>query len=616
MKTGMIRNLVFISLFVLFGIGAAGAQEKGRPPHPLEGADTSSPRATLRSFISITNEAYRIYLAGEGSRRSTILQARRTIERATRCLDLSEIPPTASEELSLKAHIQLFDILHRIDLPPYEAIPDATAYQDKEEARWTIPHTQISIARVNEGPRSGEFLFTPETIARAGEFYERIQSYPYRRKIVLENPYLEYLSSSGWMIPATWVKKLPAWTKILVLGQTVWQWILMGLLLIFAFGVVRAANRWSRGGPRDRSLRSYLRRLLLPGSILILMPLLRYLTTAQIGLSPVLDDPFLFLLTTAFYFAVAWFIWLVAGLVAEAIITSPRIHPESLDAHLVRMVARVLGIAIVVILLFRGAQELGIPVAGLITGFGIGGLALALAARPSIENFIGSLTLFTDRPIRVGDFCRYGEKLGTVEEIGLRSTRIRGLDRTLNTIPNSQFSEMQLINYTWRDQMLLQTVLGLRYETTPEQLRFVLARLRELLLAHPRVTNEPARARFVGFSDCSVNVEIFAYIRTRDWNEFLGIQEDILLRVMNILKEAGTGLAFPSRTIYHARDEGLPGDRVQAAEAEVRAWRSEGALPFPEFADDHRRQIRNTLDYPPEGSPGSAGQKKTGSRTS
>jgi MscS family membrane protein len=268
------------------------------------------------------------------------------------------------------------------------------------------------------------------------------------------------------------------------------------------------------------------------------------------------------------------------------------------------MVARVCGIALTLVILFQGAHELGVPVAGLVTGLGVGGLALALAARPSIENFIGSLVLYTDRPVRVGDFCRYGEEIGKVEEIGLRSTRIRGLDRTVTTIPNAKFSRMEIVNLTRRDRMLLRTTLALRYETTPDQLRFVLAKLRELLLAHPKITNEPARVRFVGFGDYSLDVEIFAYGQTRDWNKFLAIREDVFLRIMNIVAEAGTGFAFPSRTIYQTRDGGLTGDRVEAVEAEVRSWRSEGALPFPEFADDYREQIRNTLDYPPEGSPG------------
>jgi MscS family membrane protein len=240
----------------------------------------------------------------------------------------------------------------------------------------------------------------------------------------------------------------------------------------------------------------------------------------------------------------------------------------------------------------------------------VGGIAIALAAQPSIENFIGSLNLFADQPVRVGDFCRYGEdptpdwqRTGTVESIGLRSTRIRGIDHSLTTIPNADFSKMHIVNYTRRRYMLLLSVLGLRYETTDDQLRFVLVRLRDMLLAYPRVYEEEPRVRFTRFGDYSLNVEIRVEIDTADRDEFRAIREDIYLRVIEIVNDAGTGFAFPSRTVYHSHDEGLDAGRQQAAEAQVRAWCAAQELPFPTFSAAYRKNTRNTLDYPPEGSP-------------
>ena len=149
----------------------------------------------------------------------------------------------------------------------------------------------------------------------------------------------------------------------------------------------------------------------------------------------------------------------------------------------------------------------------------------------------------------------------------------------------------------------MRTTLGLRYETSDEQLRFVGAKLRELLFAHPRVSDEPARVRFVGFGDYSLNLEVFAYVRSTDYNEFLAIQEDILLRMKRIVEEAGTGFAFPSRTIYQAKDNELDRERSEAAEQEVAAWRAARDLPFPFFGVQRVDKIRGTLDYPPNGSP-------------
>jgi MscS family membrane protein len=192
--------------------------------------------------------------------------------------------------------------------------------------------------------------------------------------------------------------------------------------------------------------------------------------------------------------------------------------------------------------------------------------------------------------------------VGTVEEIGIRSTRVRTLDRTLVTIPNSEFSEMELENYGARDQIRLYSIIGLRYETKPDQLRHVLAGLRKLLVAHPRISESPARVRFVGFGAYSLDLEIFAYVLTNDWNEFLSIREDIFLRMIKIVRDSGTGFAFPSQTLYLGRDGGLDPEGTREAEAHVSAWREAGELPFPDFDEQTIARIDGTLDYPPHGS--------------
>jgi MscS family membrane protein len=216
---------------------------------------------------------------------------------------------------------------------------------------------------------------------------------------------------------------------------------------------------------------------------------------------------------------------------------------------------------------------------------------------------IGGFTLFADKPIRVGDACRCGSDEGTVESIGIRSTRIRGYDRTLTTIPNSELSKMSVVNFAQRDRMLLKAVIGVRYETSPEQLRYLLIKLRELLLGQPRIHPDPVRARFIGFGASSLDIEVLAYVTTKDRAEFLGIQEDVLLRIMEIVGESGTGFAFPSQTLYFSRDDGLDANRTKEAEAQVRRWRDEGRLPFPNFSPDQIRQLRSSVAYPPPGSP-------------
>lgn len=243
-----------------------------------------------------------------------------------------------------------------------------------------------------------------------------------------------------------------------------------------------------------------------------------------------------------------------------------------------------------------------VNVAGLLAGLGIGGLAVALAAQKSVENLFGGVTLIADQPVRVGDFGKFGDAVGTIEDVGLRSTRIRTLDRTVVTIPNAQFSQTPIENFAVRDRIWLKATLNLRYETAPDQLRYVLAGLRKLLASHPKVHPVPARVRFAGFGASSLDLEIFAYVLTQDFDEFLAVREDVFLRMMDVVQEAGTGFAFPSQTVYFGRDSGLDGERTRRAIDEVERWRHEGDLPFPTFPAETAESFRGTLDYPPAGS--------------
>jgi hypothetical protein len=182
----------------------------------------------------------------------------------------------------------------------------------------------------------------------------------------------------------------------------------------------------------------------------------------------------------------------------------------------------------------------------------------------------------------------------------LRSTRIRKLDDTLVSIPNADFSNIQLHNITQRRRRLYRTTIGLRYETTPDQLRFVIANLREMLTGHPKVVKEPLYVRFIGFGAYSLDLDLFARIRTRDWLEYKAIREDINLRIVDIVKQAGTGFAFPSQTSYFAPDAGLDTERGQEAEDKVGFWRARGKLPFPEFEREEQEVSRIFLTTQPK----------------
>jgi MscS family membrane protein len=179
----------------------------------------------------------------------------------------------------------------------------------------------------------------------------------------------------------------------------------------------------------------------------------------------------------------------------------------------------------------------------------------------------------------------------------MRSTRIRTNDRTVVTIPNGDFSSQRIENYTHRDRIWFHPTLGIRADATPDQIRFLLVELRSILYAHPKIDPESARVRFVGVGTSSYNLEIFSYVLTNDFNEFLEIQEDLLLRMMDVVDASGTGFAYPTQTLFLGRDTGTSEEKAQAAEEKVKTWREANDLQLPRFTPERIESLRNTIPY-------------------
>ena len=611
------RLSISIILFCCLSIStsAAAAEEK----NPLQPMDLSSPRATLKSFLDAGDAGFQqMAKILQGTHNRAELKKQSELGRkAKTALDLSEIPPAVVFDVGRDGMFYLYDVLSRIELPAAADIPDKTAYAEignysktsDQSVTWTIPHSEITLTRMTEGPRKDQFLFSTSTVLRAKEFYEKTRSLPYKRDVPVKN-YIEmrpYLSVNGWLISAQTIEAFPDWMKFAIYQQAVWKWLVLAILIFIMLLVIRLVHKRSR-----RSKNKYLRHLLTP-FVLLILPIVFNMAAHQLTLTGVVAETISLIDEVLYYFVLAWIAWTGSMSIAELVIASPKIPDQGLDASLLRLTARIIGIILVISIIFYVSSNLGVPLYGLFTGLGVGGIAIAMGAKSTIENFIGSLNLFADKPVSVGDFCRYGEdagpnfkRAGHIESIGIRSTRIRGIDNSLTTIPNADFSMMHIVNYDVRSKILLLTVLGLRYETTEDQMRYVIAMLRDMLLGHPRVIDEKPRVRFIGFGDFSLNVEIRVNINTADRNEFRAINEDIYLRVMKIVKDAGTGFAFPSSTVYLSRDDGLDEEHQQAAEAKVRDWCSAQELPFPDFTFEYRKKNRNTLEYPPEGSPESS----------
>lgn len=552
------------------------ALESARPRAKPSEHGPASPRDVFRDFIL--------------GYRSNVPQERAA---AMKALDLSGISAVSksSEVYVLAGYLKR--VLDRVGYIIWQEIPDDPNYPDAF-VHFEHASGQVEVSRTDvEG--GAIWRFSPDTVSKIRYLYSAVQDMPVDRSIsgiAEKEAYFKIRNAIEDRAPNLLRPYgiLEAWQWLGLAGSILFAWIAGRALSMIRF---RKAPKdqtagWLRLFVRDKALP-----LLLAGAALILVQ-------RVFGLPDIIGS----FTTTA-----GWVLAIIAG-------TLLLFHLINVIADRYRSVADLSGQARTLISLFAGllriavaigailllADIMDLPYQGVLAGLGIGGLAVALAAQSTLQNFIAGITLYVDRPISVGDFCRFGDKLGTVEYIGFRSTRIRTLDRTMIIIPNSEFSNMTLENYAHRDRIWLKTVLQLRYETTPDQLRYVIAELRKLLIAHPKVAPEPSRVRFIGFGEYSLDVEVYAYVMTSDYHEYLAILEDINLHIMTLIEQAGAQFAFPSSVEYQANDQKSDPSLVKSAEAAVAKWRSDGKLPFPDFDWRDKSEMSGKLDYPPEGS--------------
>ena len=195
-------------------------------------------------------------------------------------------------------------------------------------------------------------------------------------------------------------------------------------------------------------------------------------------------------------------------------------------------------------------DKLGINITTVLAGLGVGGVAVALALQKPMEDVFGAITLYTQQPVRVGDFCQIGTATGTVEEIGLRTTRLRTLANTLIAIPNSRLASEPIDSISARRKVLYRPILRLRYDTSPEQLQHILDGVRSLFAAHDRVLQDNHRVRFKEIADDALLIEVYAYLDTRVWDEYLELAEGLNMQILEIVALAGTTLSPPARTLH------------------------------------------------------------------
>ncbi|HEX4439891.1 MAG TPA: mechanosensitive ion channel family protein, partial [Thermoanaerobaculia bacterium] len=239
------------------------------------------------------------------------------------------------------------------------------------------------------------------------------------------------------------------------------------------------------------------------------------------------------------------------NLIARAVTTTGASRSATLT-----FARRALKIIAFVIVLVLAMAAFGVNLTATLAGLGIGGLALAFAAQKSLENIFGGLAVLAEKALRVGDTCKVGNFLGEVEDITLWATRIRTNERVLVSIPNGIVMSSPIENLTARDRFWFHPIVGLSYETKPDQMRRILEALQKMLAGDRRIVEENTRVRFLALGASSLDVEMFAYVRAPTYAEFLAVQQELLLKTLDIVEESGTSIAFPSHTVYLRKDAG------------------------------------------------------------
>ena len=259
------------------------------------------------------------------------------------------------------------------------------------------------------------------------------------------------------------------------------------------------------------------------------------------------------LFNVAIIFSIAWIILRLADFIARVFLYRASLTDSKMDDQLVLFTREVVKVIIAVIALFAGlAVAFSLDVVSLVTGLGIGGLAFALAAKETLENLLGSFTIFLDKPFKVGDQIRVSGVEGMVESVGIRTTRLRSLDKSLIILPNKKMIDAELVNEDERALRRVRFKIGLTYGTTPAQLLAITGEIRDLLNNH-RLVSENVAVHFRDFNSSSLDILINYFIIEPEYEIFLQVNEEINLKIMAIVESNGSSFAFPSTSVYMER---------------------------------------------------------------
>lgn len=544
-------------------LALAGPYAHGSEEHAWGPADTSSPRATLKSFIDSCNAIYRFTRRKAFVDRSSP-ELQELVRRTLDCLDTRQLPEYAQEARAAEVAICIKEILDRVVIPPVDEIPGteevATDREEDRLDRWRIPGTRITIARVEEGPQRDEYLFSAGTVALAVEYYDELKYRPYRTSgpEVSQGFYQWYVSAPRKRLIGLLVDRLPKWTLERKLGVALWKWpaiIVLALLTPALMGWTYRLQRTMVARVRDRGLVRYWLTLIFPIAAMLIPLGAKWFAEEILTLRGSPLYVFSFAANLLAFLASLVAVFALSNRATETVLASPRIHPQGLDAQFIRIVSKLLSLVASTIIFLEGGRYLGIPVTTLLAGAGVGGLALALAAQGTVKDLLGTMMILLDRPYRVGDRIVFKHYDGFVEEIGLRSTKLRLLTGHLAAIPNDVMAHHEIENVGKRRHIRRVAKIHIPLETPREKVAQAVDAIRDALKDHEGMNEMfPPRVFFNEFNPDSFNILVLYWYTPPDYWAFLGLSERVNMAIMKAFEELGIRFSLPRRVTYTGTD--------------------------------------------------------------
>ncbi len=523
--------LLIISAGATLAAQSPATPAESQPPSPApaeppaEPVAADSPRSSMLAFIDAAN-------AGQW-------------QDAARYLSLTDQQRSRSPELAERLK-GVIDSRRLIDIETISGgsrgqLDDGLPPELETVAAVPVGNREEPMRMVRTSDQAGTFwAFSPNTVTRIDGWYADL--------------------------PDRWVRNLFSGTRFDVLlrpgffGVLWWHWLLLPIIAFLAWAggrglrnltvaLIGAVTRRTRATWDDQMLASLGPPLTLVFSIVLFAAgcSLIQITQDAITLVELFTRP-------AMAFAVFWGLWRLVPVVTGWITSQPWAANSPSVRNMLSIATKIMQGLVLGLGVLAMIASLGYPVGTVLAGLGIGGLAVAFGAQKTVENVFGSVSLAIDQPFRIGDFVKVEDFVGTVEDIGLRSTRFRTLDRTLVSIPNGKLADQRLESFQARDRMRLATMIGVTYGTTQSQMRTILTGFERVLRAHPKIWPDAMVIKFAAFGASSLDIEIMAWFDVPTWGDFQGCREEVLLGFMGVVEAAGSSFAFPTRTVHLVRE--------------------------------------------------------------